>query len=236
MEQKQTLQTLYTPDHPDVVAINHRIANLQAEMAHSSAAPAPAPQAPATTRPDTPQLQQLKMNLRSVKLSISEGRQEQTRLTQDIKAYEAKIEASPLVEEEYKQVTRDHETALEFYNSLLKKMNESSMATALEHRQQGEQFTIMDSPNLPDAPTYPNRTMFAVGGLAGGLFLGLLLTALLEYRDTSVRNERDIWAFTKLPTLAIISHVAGLPKPGKSHHKGWKFFSRTNKPVESAPS
>jgi uncharacterized protein involved in exopolysaccharide biosynthesis len=46
---------------------------------------------------------------------------------------------------------------LQFYNTLLTKMNESSMATALEHRQQGEQFRVMDAPNLPDAPTFPNR-------------------------------------------------------------------------------
>ena len=50
----------------------------------------------------------------------------------------------------------------------------------------------MDAPNLPDQPTFPNRFVFAGGGLAVGLLLGLLLTALLEYRDTTLRGERDI--------------------------------------------
>ena len=131
-----------------------------------------------------------------------------------------------MVEEEYKEVTRDHETALQFYNTLLTKMNESSMATALEQRQQGEQFRVMDAPNLPDAPTSPNRLVFAGGGLAGGLFMGLLIAALLEYRDTSLRNERDIWAFTKLPTLAVISHIDGLPQTAKPSSR-WKLFSRS---------
>ena len=160
-------------------------------------------------------------------------KQEQARIEQQVRTYEARIESSPQVEEEYKQVTRDHDTALEFYNSLLNKMNESSMATALEQRQQGEQFRVMDPPNLPDAPTFPNPVVFAGGGFAGGLFLGLLLAALLEYRDTSLRNERDIWAFTKLPTLAVISRINGLPQPAKPRSR-WKLFSRTNKPVESA--
>jgi capsular polysaccharide biosynthesis protein len=106
------------------------------------------------------------------------------------------------------------------------------MATALEHRQQGEQFRVMDAPNLPEEPSFPNRMVFAGGGLAAGLFLGLLIAALLEYRDTSVRNERDIWAFTKLPTLAILSHIEGIPHPAKEHSR-WKLFSRLRKPVES---
>ena len=55
------------------------------------------------------------------------------------------------------------------------------MATALERRQQGEQFRVMDAPNLPDAPKSPNRLVFAGGGFAAGLFMGLLITGLLEY-------------------------------------------------------
>ncbi len=35
--------------------------------------------------------------------------------------------------------------------------------------------------------------------------LGLLIVAWIEYRDTAVRSERDIWAFTKLPTLGVIA-------------------------------
>ena len=160
-------------------------------------------------------------------------KQEQARIEQQVRTYESRLQSSPQVEAQYKELTRDHETALEFYNSLLKKMNESSMATALEQRQQGEQFRVMDPPNLPDAPTFPNPIVFAGGGFTGGLFLGLLLAALLEYRDTSLRNERDIWAFTKLPTLAVISRIDGLPHPAKPRSRR-KLFSRTNKPVESA--
>ena len=229
--QKQELANLYTPDHPDVVAITRKIADLRTEIAHAPAQSAPGSAAAAT--PDTLQLQQLKAQLRAAQQSMGVAKQEQARIEQQIRTYEARLESSPMVEEEYKQVTRDHETALQFYNTLLTKMNESSMATALERRQQGEQFSVMDAPNLPDAPTFPNRRIFAGGGLAAGLALGLLIAGLLEYFDTSLRNERDIWAFTKLPTLAMISHIDHLPQPPQSRWRG-AIFSRTDKPVESA--
>jgi polysaccharide chain length determinant protein (PEP-CTERM system associated) len=230
---KQELEALYTPDHPDLLAISRRIADLRAEIAHASAEPAPKAALAPVTRTDPPQLLQLKAQLRGVQQSMAAAKQEQTRLQQKIRTYESRIESSPLVEQEYKQVTRDHDTALQFYNSLLTKMNESSMATALEQRQQGEQFRVMDAPNLPDAPTFPNPFVFAGGGFAVGLFLGLLIAALLEYRDTSLRNERDIWAFTKLPTLGIISHIDGLPQPAQAGSR-WKLFSRSSKAIESA--
>jgi uncharacterized protein involved in exopolysaccharide biosynthesis len=239
IEQKQTLENTYTPDYPDVVALSRRIADLQAEIANASTAPASAP-APLTVpdsevakRRDPPELVQLKFKLRSVQQSIADTKTEQARIAQKIRIYESKVESSPMVEEEFKQVTRDHDTALQFYNSLLGKMNESSMATALEQRQQGEQFSVMDAPNLPDAPTFPNRYAFAGGGFIGGMLLGLLIAAFLEYRNTALRTEKDIWAFTQLPTLAIISHIDGLPKPIAAKSR-WNPFSRSNKLIQSA--
>ncbi|MGA3344132.1 MAG: Wzz/FepE/Etk N-terminal domain-containing protein [Terracidiphilus sp.] len=235
LKQKQDLQALYTPDYPDVVAISRKIADLKAEIAHAPAetAPAAASDAASAKPHDSPRLQQLKLQLKAGQQALANAKQEQSRIEEQIRTYEARIEASPIIEEEYKAVTRDHDTALQFYNTLLTKMNESSMATALEHRQQGEQFRVMDAPNLPDSPTFPNRFVFAFGGLGSGLVLGLLLVALLEYRDTSLRNERDIWAFTKLPTLAVVSHIDDLAYPVPAR-KFLGIFSRTPKPIESA--
>lgn len=232
IEQKQALVAVDTPDNPDVVAISRKIADLQAEIAHAPAAPNPVAAASTNSSPDSPQLLQLKAQLNGAQMAMAAAKQEQARIEQQVRTYESKLQSSPQVDEEYKQLTRDHDTALAFYNSLLTKMNESSMATALEQRQQGEQFRVMDPPNLPDAPTFPNRVVFACGGFAGGLALGLVIAALLEYRDTSLRNERDIWAFTKLPTLATISRIAGLPQPAKTRGR-WNPFSRTNKSIES---
>ena len=50
------------------------------------------------------------------------------------------------------------------------------------------------------------RRLFSGGGSGFfSLLLGFGIIALMEYRDTTLRSERDIWAFTKLPTLGVIS-------------------------------
>lgn len=230
-EQKKNLDALYTPDYPDVQAVNRKIADLQAEIAHSPSSTS-AKGTPAPVQVDSPQIAQQKAQLRAVQQGIASGKQEQEKIKQQIQAYEARIDSSPLVEQEYKQVTRDHDIASEFYNSLLKKKDESSMATALEHRQEGEQFRVMDPANLPDSPSFPSRQKFGAAGLAGGLALGFMLAALLEYRDTTLRTELDVWAFTKLPTLAVLSHVDGLPKTKEKD--GGKSFAHRDIPAESA--
>jgi len=234
LQQEKELEARYTPDYPDVAASKRRIASLQAEIAHE--AKTPAKDEATVSSSDSPQLKQLKLQLRAAKITLAEAKQVQSGIAAQVQAYENKIEASPMVEEEYKQITRAHETAQQFYNSLLAKMNDSTMATALEHRQQGEQFRILDAPNLPEAPIFPNRRTFGGGGMAAGLALGLLLAGLMEYRDTSLRSEADIWAFTKLPTLAIVSYMKNMEQLDQPGIRGRlkKFFSRNPKPQESA--
>jgi uncharacterized protein involved in exopolysaccharide biosynthesis len=232
LNQEKEMETIYTPDHPDIVAIKRRITNLKAEIARGATEPVKG-DTTAANPTDSPQIRQLKAQLSMERQSMSSAKQQQAHLEQQVRSYEAKLESSPMIEEEYKQITRDHDTALQFYNTLLTKMNQSSMATALEHRQQGEQFSVMDAANLPESPTFPNHAKFAGGGLASGLALGLLLTAMLEYRDKSLRNESDIFAFTKLPTLAVVSYIAVLDIP-HAHIKRGKLLSRKPKPIESA--
>jgi polysaccharide chain length determinant protein (PEP-CTERM system associated) len=234
INQRIELLNQYQPDYPDVIAINRKIAELQSAIAKSSANPEPAAvTAQPTNRADSPQLFQLKTQLRGQQQSLAAAKQEQARIQEQIKIVQSRIEASPAIEEEYKQVTRDHDIAQQFYNGLLSKMNDSSMATALEHRQQGENFQIIDAPNLPDSPSFPNPIIFAGGGLMAGIFIGVVISAWLEYRDTTLRNEKDVWAFTKLPTLATISFISGLPQPAKERRGLWPF-SRPPKPAESA--
>ena len=203
MSQEADLTARYTDDYPDVVAIRRKIKDLKHQMAQ---APAPSTGgSPVIAHNDSPETQKLQLQMKAMDMAIAQRRRDQAGIQGQVNLYQERISASPLVQEQYKNLTRDYQQAQAFYDDLLKKMNESRMASDLEHRQQGEQFRVMDAANLPDAPTSPKRPVFAAGGLVFGLALGLGIIALLEYRNTTLRTERDIWAFTKLPTLATIS-------------------------------
>src|SRR5207253_1999839 len=80
---------------------------------------------------------------------------EQQRLQEQIRAYQGRVALSPAVEEQYKLLTRDYDTAQRFYNDLLAKKSQSAMQTDMERGQQGEQMRLLNPANLPDAPSFP---------------------------------------------------------------------------------
>lgn len=234
--QLQTLQNeeadltrRYTDDYPDVVAVRRRIKDLQAKIEAEPTSPAaPASASTAPSRNDSPAVQQLRAQLRSLEQGIQSKRHDQAVVSSQIRMYQDRISSSPMVLEEYKNITRDYQTAQAFYDDLLKKMNQSKMATDLERRQQGEQFSVMDQPNLPDSPMFPKRGVFVGAGFMAGLILGTMLVTWREYRDTVMRSERDVWAFTKLPTLGVISFSTNDPNAPPSGGRRWGLRRRTS--------
>lgn len=210
--QLAALQARYTDEHPDVIKLKSDIAQLQKriqdqnEAAAKNSAPVKSDKDPGGV--ETPQVQQLRAQLHQIDASIKERSAAQARIQQEISRIQARLQLSPTIAQEYKALTRDYQTAYEIYNDLLRKQNTSKISTDLERRQQGEQFRVLDPPSLPQKPTFPNRPFFALGGLLGGLALGAGIAFVLEAQDTTLRSDRDIEIFLKLPTLAIIPEVA----------------------------
>jgi uncharacterized protein involved in exopolysaccharide biosynthesis len=137
-------------------------------------------------------------------------------LSDQIHLYQSRVAISPDVEEKYKQLTRDYDTAQKFYADLLAKKSASEMATDMEKRQQGEQMHLLNAANLPESPSFPNRPLFAGGGFGAGLVIGMGLALWMELRDKSIRNEADVIATLQMPVLVSLPWVTEeMEKNGK---------------------
>lgn len=219
----------YTPDYPDVTRQKKTIADLQKQIGDRSGSRKEAADSSSSKQPEKKaeplQIQQLRAQIHQDDEIIRTRTDEQTRLKAQIAESEQKLQLSPVVEEQLKNLTRDHETALQFYNSLLGKKSQSEMEGALERREQGERFVLLDPPNLPVKPEFPKKSLFLPGGLGGGIALGLALALLLEALDNSIQDERDIEILLKVHNLANLPSVASL--------KGWSpnKKSRAGKPT-----
>jgi polysaccharide chain length determinant protein (PEP-CTERM system associated) len=203
-EQLTILLARYTPEHPDVVKLKNQIEELKKHMAGAAKSDRQASDTTRASAIEPPQIQQLRAKLHQDELIITDLTKRQNQIQDQIRQLEARIQASPVVEQQFKEITRSYQTALDFYNELLKKREQSAMATDLEHQQESEQFRTLDPPSLPVKPSFPKKTYFAGGGLGAGLVLGLGIMYLIAFTDKSMHTERDVELCLKLPVLATV--------------------------------
>src|SRR5439155_1749947 len=86
----------------------------------------------------------------------------------------------------------------------MKKSNTAGLGSRLHQSQQDEQFQVVDPANLPEKPTFPDWRLFSAGGFVVGFALGIGLSALLEFQDKTLRTEREVEVFLKVPALATL--------------------------------
>ena len=213
------LQSKYTDDHPDVIKAKNDIAVLKRKIAESELqrknVTVPDKNAVPTAEPT--QILQLRAQIHQYEQVIRERTAQQDEIKKQIAIYQARVAASPGVEQEYKLLTRDHQTVLDTYNELMKKRDASAMSQQFNETKQNDRFHVLDPANLPNEPSFPKMPIFAGGGFAGGLALAMGLSLLLEMHDTSMRSEHDVEVVLRLPVLAMIPVIA--PNSGKARRQ-----------------
>jgi polysaccharide chain length determinant protein (PEP-CTERM system associated) len=206
-DQLTVLQAHYTAEHPDIIKMKNSIEEVKKRMAEEPQTNPSGSGNAQTSRSEPPQMQQLRARLRQDELNIADLTKRQAQVQNQIGVLQARVQASPVVEQQFKEMTRNYQSALEFYNELLKKRNNSAMATDLQHQQEGEQFRVLDPPSLPDKPSFPKKPYFLGGGLGAGLALGVGILALIAISDTSIYTERDVELCLELAVLGLIPNL-----------------------------
>ncbi len=209
------LSSQYTDNYPDVQSLKKRIAdteklraNLVAAQKLRSQEPNPADGAVDATL-SGPALQ-TQGNLKANELEIVNRENSIGSLKARINEYQGRLNAEPGTEQELADLTRGYDQSKANYDDLLKKKDQSEMATSMEQLQQGERFTILDPPSYPAKPDFPNRLKFCAMGLGVGLALGLAVAGTFEFMDDRLHSEHEI---KSLLPMAVISEVPEVANP-----------------------
>jgi len=212
-----TLQARYTDDYPDVVKTKNDIAEVKRKLDEvNSASSADSQTVTKASGSEPAEIARQRLQIHQYDDAIAQGGKDEAQLQQQIRKIQREIDVSPSVEEEYKKLTRDYEAAQKFYDDLLTNQSESAMTTEMEKQQQGEQMRLVSDATLPDSPDFPNRWLFAGGGLGAGLALGCGIALWLELRDKSIRTEQDVHAVLELPMLVSLPWL----RPDADHKNG----------------
>jgi len=212
------LSSRYTDRYPDVQRLKDQIAKTEAMreslVAATKSRKVPVPQqddSPSTTGGIDPELsaagRQIQGQLQANQVEIKNRESSIENLKARISEYQGRLNLEPATEQELTDITRGYDQSKANYDDLLRKKEQSEMATSMEEMQQGERFTMLDPPSYPSRPDFPNRLKFCGIGLVVGLALGLIVAGGLEFLDDRLYSEQDIKALLPIAVFAEIPEI-----------------------------
>jgi polysaccharide biosynthesis transport protein len=221
------LSSHYTDRHPDVRNLKEQIAKtekmrdqLVASMkakdaaAHTEAqteAQADGGDAAASSGSADPTqaslLAPIQGQLKSNQVEISNREHSIAALKVKMDEYQQRLNQEPIREQQLADLTRGYDQSKANYDDLLKKKNDSAMATSMVMQQRGERFQVIDPPSFPQRPDFPNRLKFCGIGLGIGLALGVVVAGAFEFMDDRMYDEK---ALKKLLPAEIIAEIPAI--------------------------
>lgn len=211
------LSSRYTDRHPDVRKLKEQIAEtertrdqLLAAMKTRAADAGKDGNGAADGGDPTqsPMLLQVQSQLRSNQVEIANREHSITLLKAKIDDYQARLNTEPIREQQLADLTRGYDQSKANYDDLLKKKNESAMATSMELLQQGERFQIVDPPSFPQKPEFPNRLKLCGIGFGLGLALGVVVAGAFEMLDGRIYDEKQLKKLLPPEIIAEIPAIA----------------------------
>ena len=129
---------------------------------------------------------------------------EQKTITEQLKVYQGRLSATSSIEAKYADLVRDEKAATAKLQIQENNDDRNKQQASLLQRRAGEQLEVLDAPSLPIKASKPDRWLVVGAGLALSFILGLAMAGVQEARDTSLKNLKDVRAYTNLPVLSSI--------------------------------
>lgn len=219
---------MYTDSHPEIRRLvaslaalrrqREEVTRLDKESRDEEARKATAAEKSKAPRPIvlTREMQSLDANIKQMEsaiqgknIELQDLNAEMARTSQQARSYQGRITSAPLSSQAYALLNRDYEQAKQTYNALKKNQDDSARGTAIIRNKQGETLDLLDQASLPVTASEPKREYIIAGGAAIGLLLGLLLVGVREMKDTTLKNLKDVRAYTQLTVLGCVPLLEG---------------------------
>ena len=211
------LRLKFTDQHPDVKAAINEVAELQSEVdaasaasAASAAPAAPTQSADGMTQVPNPTYDQIRLKLVELQTTIPPAKQA---LDEAVSEYEkSKVMSAdiPDIDVKAKDLDRDYEVIKKNHEELIARRESANLSQAADDQADRTQFRIVDPPQLPLTPSFPNYPiMFSVVlilslGAGGCLPIGI---ELVRSTFSSAGRLRGLG-------LPVIGAVTFVKRPG----------------------
>ena len=185
---------------------------LQKEQDAAEAAPKTERKTPRRTSPQTSSyLADIRANMTKYDAQLEGIRLQKVRdqklldtVNGEINQYRRRIADTPGIDLNYKALERAEKNAQDKFQEYLKKQQLAGQNEAMVQAKAAENLEVLDPPSLPEQPSAPKRPFIIGAGFAGAIVLGFGMAAIREMKDSSLKNLKDVRAYTNLPVLSSI--------------------------------
>jgi len=196
-------ERVYTEEHPNVQHLKAQIERLKNEIAEASSAEPGESGAVATT----PRSMALQREVEAAQLDLNARKRREKRIRSEIEALQAKVEETPVREQELRNLTRDYANLTDTYHTLLSKKYEAAISRNLEQAQKGQQFKLLRPARVPRTPSWPDPMTLVPAGVGFGLALIAVFVAISEIRHPAFRSVERMTRMIGLPVFASIPRI-----------------------------
>ncbi len=207
------LSASYKDTYPDIVHLRQEIAKLKAQpieeeearvAREESAANGRMPERMAEKKTIDPYLREMLRQRNEMKAELQTMKERQDRITREVRQYDARVERTPMREQQLASLTRDYDNMQRNYQALLDRRLNARMAENYEKLQKGEQFRIIDPAHLPTFPESPDVLKIMMLSLFAGCGLGFGTAVVLETMRTGFRYGDEAERLLGIPILAEV--------------------------------
>ncbi len=149
-------------------------------------------------------IQQLGSQIEAKDVEIQDINKDVKRANEGIRRYQGQLDGGFIGGKTYTDLLRDREMAKTKYLEADAKLSKAQQSQDMENRHQGERLEPLDTASLPTDPTEPKRGIVISIGAAIGLVLGVVIAGAREMKDTSLKNLKDVRAYTQMAVLGSI--------------------------------
>ena len=196
----------YTDQHPDIIHSRQELAVAEAELAAvRGESPAPSSEVLAADP-----IYKQRLNERAMlQMSVQRLNRQIQQAQSQVAAYQARVEAAPLVEQELASLQQDHKLESDRYAALSAQHQNALVAEDLARKQGGERFVVLNPAYLPSRPVSPDVYRLMLMALGMGFVLGVAGVVGREFMDRSVHDTRALTEFD-VPVLGEIPRIRGV--------------------------
>ncbi len=200
----EQLLRVYTPKHPEVIALEENLAQLRAarrvELAKMGVTDIPE----RGSLVANPAYEQIRLQRNQVDVEIAALRGQIADRAGRVRTMRSQMETMPEVEAELAQLTRDYDVLKERYCTLLQQFEAAKLSESVGESDKVD-FSILDPPAALSAPVSPRRLMLLIGVLLLGLGAGGAAAFAMSKMNPVFDSALGLQSLTGLPVLGAVS-------------------------------